>query len=159
MEPFYTLCLARLKKMFPHLSSQMIQTLRRGDQVDVLIGAKHASWQPDRAEKVQGRGDLWMYRWKYGICYGGSCPDIEERTEKSSDLFHVNQTYNLQCVVQRPITQSSSHELEFCEKRVVLALSEVWFTMEFCEKMEVLALSEEYAVSPEDVTRILASLK
>ena len=104
----------RIKKLFPHLSDDTVQMLTRGDRVDVLIGISHPSWHPERAEKAKGGGDFWIYRGRFGSCLGGRYPGIKEGTQKSSNLFHVNQTYHITCTVK----PKGSHELEFCPKRV-----------------------------------------
>ena len=104
-----------ITRLFPHLSRRQLQSLQRGDNVDVLIGVARASWHPERVEKAKGEGDFWLYRGKFGSCLGGSYPGIEERTRKSDKLFHVNQKYHVGFSSCSPI---KSHELEFCSRRV-----------------------------------------
>ena len=107
---------SRIKELFPNLSEQQIRVLQRADDVDVLIGAGHASWHPERVERAKGGGDLWRYRGKFGECLGGSYLGITGGTSKSSDLFHVNYSYHVAATSHA--NQIASHELEFCPQRV-----------------------------------------
>ena len=51
-----------IQELFPRLDSKTIQSLLRTANVDLLIGAKHPSWHPDKAEPaVRDKGDLWLY--------------------------------------------------------------------------------------------------
>ena len=59
-----------IKRIFPHLDEHKIRQLKRADQVDFLIGIKHASWHPERAERTKD-GDFWVYRGRFGVCGGG----------------------------------------------------------------------------------------
>ena len=52
---------AKLRKLFPRASEKAIEFLRRGSTVDFLIGLLHASWQPERAERAVGGGNLWIW--------------------------------------------------------------------------------------------------
>ena len=107
----------RIKKLFPHLSDKTIRQLQRREEVDVLLGALHPSWHPERVERARSGGDFWIYRGKFGSCVGGRCPGMVEGTKKSEKLFTVNQIYH---VMSSPATshRSLSHELEYCPSRV-----------------------------------------
>ena len=107
-----------VQSLFPRLDDVTVQNLLRGANVDFLIGMKHPSWHPERAESAGGSdGDLWLYRGRFGVCIGGRHPMIMEETHKSDSLFHVNHVYH----VNRLRSQDSctSHELQFCPNRVV----------------------------------------
>ena len=68
----------RLKKLFPHLPGKTLRTLLRGRVVQVLIGALHPSWHPDKVERARGGGDFWIWRGKFGSCVGKRCLQIVE---------------------------------------------------------------------------------
>ena len=108
---------AKLRKLFPHTSEKVIESLKRGSGVDFLIGLLHPSWQPQRAEKAEGGGDLWIWRCRFGACVGGRHPRINEVTRKSDDIFIVNHTY----LTETSVTHFSSHELEYCPARMSLS--------------------------------------
>lgn len=102
-----------IKRLFPHLSQQQMQSLQRSDNVDIRIGVAHASRHPERVERAKGKGDFWLYRGHLGICLGGSYPGIEERTHKSDELFHVNQKYH---VGFSSCSYVTSYELVICNR-------------------------------------------
>ena len=52
----------------------------RYSQVDVLIGYGHPSWHPVKSEKAPGGGDLWIHKSIFGVCVGGSHPNVREET-------------------------------------------------------------------------------
>ena len=105
-----------IQELFPQLDIKTIQSLLRNADVDVLIGAKHPSWHPERVEPAVGEdGDLWLYNGRFGVCIGGRHPMIKETTRKSDSLFHVNHMYHVNVHSPNSIT---SHELEFCPDRV-----------------------------------------
>ena len=107
-----------IQELFPRLDDKTIQSLLRTNNVDLLIGAKHPSWHPDKAEPAVGdKGDLWLYRGRFGVCIGGRHPTINEKTQRSDSLFHVNHTYHIKI---RSPNSVASHELEFCLDRVAL---------------------------------------
>ena len=105
-----------VKKTFPHLDEHTISQLRRADQVDFLIGIKHTSWHPERAERAKD-GDFWVYRGRFGVCVGGRHPSINEQTRRSDSLFSVvHYVYHAKVNHSQEFTP---HELEFCPKRTV----------------------------------------
>ena len=63
--------LTTIQRLFPHLPRREVNQIMRGGQVDFLIGMYYASWHPNRAEKSEGGGDLWVYRNRFGVCIGG----------------------------------------------------------------------------------------
>ena len=103
-----------LKQLFPHSSDKLLLSLERGSTVDILIGLGQASWQPSRAERAVGGGDLWIHRGLFGACVGGRHLKITEGTRRNNDLFFVNHVYH--SIVSTVIP--TSHELEFCQNRV-----------------------------------------
>ena len=103
-----------IKKLFPNLSSKTIDLLIRGKIVDFLLGLKRPSWQPERAERAKGKGDLWIYRGKFGQCLGGRHPEIVEGTRHSDCHFTVNFVYYANVVKRDP----TPHSLAFCSDRV-----------------------------------------
>ena len=106
-----------LKRLFPHLSDRVHSSLLRSGDVDILIGISHPSWHPERAEKAQGTGDLWIFRGRFGACVGGRHSDIVEGTQICDSLFAVNHAF----FVQSSFTEGKpSHNLEFCSSRVQL---------------------------------------
>ena len=104
-----------IRRLFPHLDDQTISSLKRASNVDFLIGMKHPSWHPERAERAKDGGDLWLYRGRFGVCIGGRHPQIEEGTRRSDSLFSVKHTYHADVLGYR--VDAISHELEFCPKR------------------------------------------
>ena len=107
-----------IQVLFPRLDDRTIHSLMRARNVDILIGAKHPSWHPDRAEPATGSdGDLWLYRGRFGVCVGGRHPLIQEETRKLDSLFHVNHIYHVNEL--RSPDSYTSHELEFCPNRVM----------------------------------------
>ena len=107
-----------IQVLFPRLDDRTIHSLMRARNVDILVGAKHPSWHPDRAEPATGSdGDLWLYRGRFGVCVGGRHPLIQEETRKLDSLFHVNHIYHVKEL--RSPDSYTSHELEFCPNRVV----------------------------------------
>ena len=104
-----------IKKIFPHLDEYTIRQMKRADQVDFLIGIKHASWHPERAEQARD-GDFWFSKGRVGVCVGGRHPLIDEHTRKSDALFSVvHYVHHARVGVQ----EISPHELEFCPRRSV----------------------------------------
>ena len=103
-----------IKKLFPNLSNTIIRNLMRGNVVDFLIGLKHPSWQPDKAERAKGEGDFWIYRGKFGQCLGGRHPDIVEGTCRSDSFFTLNFVYHVNITRRDP----TPHALTFCSERV-----------------------------------------
>ena len=103
-----------VKKFFPHLPHDFVSKLLRRSKVDFLIGMKHPSWHPDKAERSQEGGDIWLYRGIFGTCVGGRHPNINEETRRSDSLFSVNFVYhaNVNRVEEVP------HSLVFCPERV-----------------------------------------
>ena len=106
-----------IRKLFPRLDRRTVECLKRGSNVDMLIGMKHPSWFPERAERATGGGDFWLYRGMFGVCVGGTHGLINEETKKSDSLFVVNHTYHID-VVSHPATLTN-HHLEFCEQRSI----------------------------------------
>ena len=104
-----------IPQVFPHLDYKTISRLRRADKVDFLIGMKNPSWHPERAEKAQRDGDLWLYRGRFGACLGGRHPLIKEGTRPSNTLFVVHHVHHA-IVSHLPVR--GSHELEFCPARI-----------------------------------------
>ena len=113
-----TLSLSSIKTLFPHLSHKSVQGLLRSGEVDILIGIAHPSWHPDRAEMAQGGGDMWMYRGKFGSCFGGRHPLVKESMKKSDTLFTVN--HHIVCAPCSSELEIASHELQYCQDRVQL---------------------------------------
>ena len=107
-----------IQELFLRLDSKTIQSLLHTANVDLLIGAKHPSWHPDKAEPaVRDKSDLWLYRGRFCICIGGRHPVINEKTDRSDSLFHVNHIYHVNIHSSNSIV---SHELEFCSYRTAL---------------------------------------
>ena len=100
-----------IKSLFPHLTEKMVQQLTRVGDVDFLIGMKHPSWHPERAEKARD-GDLWLFRGRFGSCIAGRHPSIYDETVMSNSLFVVNMF-----VAQVNHRENVPHELEFCINR------------------------------------------
>ena len=88
--------------------------MERGKGVDFLIGMKHPSWHPERAERARGSGDLWLFRGKFGSCIGGRHHEIKEETQRSDSLFSVNFAYHVNIVNETVVP----HALDFCSERV-----------------------------------------
>ena len=108
--------LTTIQRLFPHLPRREVNQIMRGGQVDFLIGMYYASWHPNRAEKSEGGGDLWVYRNRFGVCIGGRHPEVKEGTRKSKNLFvEVHQSYHVSTSI--PL-HDSLHELEYCPRRV-----------------------------------------
>ena len=107
---------AVIKRIFPRISDEMIQTVKRETVVvDFLIGSQHPSWHPKMKEQAECGGDMWLYECRYGACLGGRHPFVKEETKKSDSIFHVNHVYHVSSVVQN---HCSSHAFEFCEDRL-----------------------------------------
>ena len=104
----------KIKELFPHLTDKVVQYLERGKGVDFLIGMKHPSWHPERAERARGSGDLWLFRGKFGSCIGGRHHEIKEETQRSDSLFSVNFAYHVNIVNETVVP----HALDFCSERV-----------------------------------------
>ena len=104
-----------IQQLFPQLDNKTISCLLRAANVDVLIGASHPSWHPERAERARAGGDLWLFRGLFGVCVGGRHSLIREETRRSDALFTVNHTYH---VNSRPLDSIGSHAFEFCPNRV-----------------------------------------
>ena len=119
--PMKQIDLRTIKRLFPHLAEREVNKLGRLQEVDYLIGMKHASWHPERAEKSKFGGDLWIYRGKFGACVGGRQPEIKEVSSKSKALFTVNYVYHSS--VLRSTEHSESHEFEFCANRGISNLN------------------------------------
>ena len=112
---------AQIQRLFPHLSDQNIRMLQRQPEVDILIGASHLSWHPEKVEKARDGGDLWMFRGMFGSCLGGRHPQIQESTRKSDNLFvSVHKNFHVSTLP----TQSTSHEFEFCPSRCIQYLQQ-----------------------------------
>ena len=103
-----------LRRLFPHISDSVLRSLQRADDVDILIGISHPSWHPERAERAVGKGDLWLFRGRFGVCIGGRHGDIKDATRVSKGLFSVNQAF---FISEFQSNQLYSHELEFCAVR------------------------------------------
>ena len=108
-----------IRRLFPNLDERTISNLKRAKDVVYLLGMKHPSWHPERAERARGEGDLWLYRGRFGACIGGRHLMIKEETRKSSSLFVVNHVYHVNTVPCRSIDSIISHELEHCPKRYI----------------------------------------
>ena len=109
-----------IRQLFPRLDEKTISTLKRAKDVVYLIGMKHPSWHPDRAERATtSDGDLHVYRGRFGVCVGGRHPLIKEETKKSNSLFIVNHVYHSNVATNRHVDSIVSHELEYCPKRCV----------------------------------------
>ena len=65
---------ALLKNLFPRISEKIVEILRRDTVVDFLIGLLHPSWHPERAEKADGEGDLWIWTCRFEACVSGRHP-------------------------------------------------------------------------------------
>ena len=104
-----------VKKLFPSLPHNFVSKLLRKSKVDFLIGMKHPSWHPDKAERSQKGGDIWLYRGIFGTCVGGRHPDIREETRRNDNLFSVNFVYHADVVCD---TAPVPHTLDFCPERV-----------------------------------------
>ncbi len=107
--------LNKLKQLFPNCSDELLNSLERGLDVDILMGLGEASWHPERDQKAKDGGDLWIYRNMFGACVGGRHPNVLEKTRRNQELFYVNHVY-LAMVSQK--CEPISHELEFCPGRV-----------------------------------------
>ena len=106
-----------IKKLFPMLTNQEVESLKRCSNVDYLIGAQHPSCHPERAERTNLGGDLWLYEGRFGRCIGGSHPDIKEDTEKRSvHYFTVNYEVNEAIEAHENV---NPHSLEYCPERVM----------------------------------------
>ena len=103
------------RKLFPHLGEKEIIRLDRLKEEDYLIGMRHASWHPERAEKCKSGGDLWIYRGRFGSCIGGKHPEIRGTSSRSKALFAVNHVYPASII--RSPGYTMSHEIEFCPDR------------------------------------------
>ena len=103
-----------IKKLFPKLTDNDIQSLLRGPVVDFLIGMGHPSWHPKQIERSTQGGDIWLYEGSFGRCVGGRHPDVVEETNRSDQYFTVNFVYHAQVKVAEEVP----HALEFCPKRV-----------------------------------------
>ena len=108
---------SKLKKLFPGVSPEKLKSMERGTRVDILIGIANFSWQPVRVKRASGGGDFWMCENRFGVCYGGSHPEVSEGTKRSNDLFHVNVDHSTFYADTVPAAQVS-HLLEFCPSRV-----------------------------------------
>ena len=105
-----------IRELFPDLDDGAVNSLRRTQDVDILIGAKHPSWHPKIAEPAHSEdGDLWLYRGLFGVCLGGRHPFIREETRRSDALFHVNHVHHS---THNSADSTVSHELEFCPDRI-----------------------------------------
>jgi hypothetical protein len=105
-----------IKRMFPMITDEIINSVKRGTLVvDYLIGSPHPSWHPEKKERAEGGGDMWLYQCRFGVCLGGRHPLVKEETKKSDSIFHVNHVYHSSTVVQNHL---SCHALEFCEDRI-----------------------------------------
>ena len=103
-----------IKKLFPRLPHNFVSKLLRKSKVDFLIGMKHPSWHPDKVERSQEGGDIWLHRGDFGTCVGGRHSDINEGTRRSDNLFSVNFVYHADIVSDT----YGPHTLDFCPERV-----------------------------------------
>ena len=110
---------SKLKQLFPGVSEKTLMSVTRGSQVVVLISIYHSSWQPKPLTQAVGGGDLWLYENRFGRCVGGRHPEVYEGTRRSDQIFTVN--VNHARVSKVSGNSSSSHELEFCPERAVVA--------------------------------------
>ena len=105
-----------IQELFLQLVVKTIQSLLRSAHVDMLIGAKHQSWHPERVEPaVREDIDLRLHNRRFGVCTGGRHQMIKETNRKSDSLFHVNHMFHV--IVHSP-NLITSHERVFCPDRV-----------------------------------------